>query len=197
MAFVAGTALLYAPVVHGSWDSTRVPRRALAAELDRLACRPRPAMSIDASGFKYWTGRGGVVSPDDPIDAIEDVARGYDIRWLVLERHAVVEALRPVLADDERPAWIGAPVFEVASTSPTACRSWPSTRSASSRTTIAARSPGRDPPRGLGCSALLVFVVALVDARDLRAPDRLPEAGRHRLLLRRRPQPARGPRARH
>ena len=119
VAFVAGTALLYAPVVHASWDSTRAPRRALAAELDRLAV---PAddrlMTIDASGFKYWTGRGGVVSPDDPIETIEEVARAYDIRWLVLERHAVVDALRPVIAEDERPDWIGAPVYEVPSTKP-------------------------------------------------------------------------------
>ena len=75
-------------------------------------------MTIDAGGFKYWTGRGGVVSPDDPIDTIEDVARAYDIRWLVLERHAVVDALRPVIAEDERPDWIGAPVYEVPSTKP-------------------------------------------------------------------------------
>ena len=116
VAFVVATALLYAPVVHGSWESTPAPRQALAAELDRLGV---PAddrlMTIDASGFKYWTGRGGVVSPDDPIERIEQVAEAYDIRWLVLERHAVVEALRDVIGEDARPSWIGAPVFEVPS----------------------------------------------------------------------------------
>ena len=56
---------------------------------------------------KYWTGRGGVVSPDDPIETIRDVARAYDIRWLVLERGATVEALRPVLDRGRSPAWIG------------------------------------------------------------------------------------------
>jgi hypothetical protein len=71
-------------------------------------------MSIDAGGFKYWTGRPGVVSPDDPIETIRAVADGYDIRWLVLERDAIVEALEPVLRDDARPDWIGAAVFEVA-----------------------------------------------------------------------------------
>lgn len=117
VAFVVATAALYAPVVHGSWDSTRAPRQALAAELERLAVPAEDRfMTIDASGFKYWTGHGGVVSPDDPIERIEEVAEAYDIRWLVLERHAVVEALRPVIAGEARPSWIGTPVFEVPST---------------------------------------------------------------------------------
>ncbi len=91
----------------------------MAAELDRLGV---PAddrlMAIDLAGFKYWTGRGGVVSPDDPIERIEEVARAYDIRWLILERHAVVEALRPVIAEGVRPDWIGPPVFSVPSDKP-------------------------------------------------------------------------------
>jgi hypothetical protein len=113
VAFVVATAAVYAPIAHGSWDSTRAPRKALAAELDGLGvARDDRLMTIDAGGFKYWTGRGGVVSPDDPIERIEEVARAYAIRWLVLERHAVVEALRPVLRDDERPDWIGPAVYE-------------------------------------------------------------------------------------
>ncbi len=75
------TAGLYALVVHRGWNATRVPRVALAAELERLEV---PAddrlMSIDAAGFKYFTGRGGVVTPDDPLETIEAVARAYDIR---------------------------------------------------------------------------------------------------------------------
>ncbi|MFP5343420.1 MAG: ArnT family glycosyltransferase [Candidatus Limnocylindria bacterium] len=116
VAFVAGSAVLYAPTVYASWDETRVPRRTLATELDRLGVAADDRlMSIDAGGFKYWTGRGGVVSPDDPLERIEDVARGYGIRWLVLERRAIVEALRPVLRDDDRPGWIGPAVFTVPS----------------------------------------------------------------------------------
>ena len=116
VAFVVATAVLYAPIAHGSWDTTRVPRRALAAELDGLGvARDDRLMTIDAGGFKYWTGRGGVVSPDDPIERIEEVAGAYGIRWLVLERQAVVEALRPVLRDDARPSWIGPAVYEQAS----------------------------------------------------------------------------------
>ena len=117
VGFVVATAALYAPVVHGSWDSTRAPRQALGTELQRLGIPTEDRlMTIDASGFKYWTGHGGVVSPDDPIERIEEVAQAYDIRWLVLERHAVVDALRDVIGEDARPSWIGAPVFEVPST---------------------------------------------------------------------------------
>ncbi len=52
-----------------------------------------------------------MVSPDDPIETIHDVAAAYDIRWLVLERRDIVEAMKPVLKGDSRPDWIGAPVF--------------------------------------------------------------------------------------
>ena len=49
-------------------------------------------MSIDASGTKYWTGHGGVVLVNDPIETVEEVARAYDIRWLVLEQADTVPA---------------------------------------------------------------------------------------------------------
>ena len=70
-------------------------------------------MSIDAGGIKYWTGHPGVVSPDDPIETIESVARAYDMRWLVLERDDAARALGPVLAGTRGRAWIGPPVFTV------------------------------------------------------------------------------------
>lgn len=116
VVFVAGSAFLYAPTVWASWEETRAPRRTLAAELERMGVPMTDRlMTIDAGGFKYWTGRGGVVSPDDPLERIEAVARGYDIRWLVLERRAIVEALRPILGDDRRPAWIGPSVYTLPS----------------------------------------------------------------------------------
>jgi hypothetical protein len=54
-----------------------------------------------------------VVSPDDPLDTIRDVADAYDIRWMVIERGATVEALVPVIAEGDRPDWIGPPVFTI------------------------------------------------------------------------------------
>jgi hypothetical protein len=116
VGLVVVSGLLFAPVVQAGWKADAEPRRALAAELDRLAVPATDRlMSIDAGGFKYFTGRGGVVSPDDPIEVIHDVADAYDIRWLILERGGTVEALRPVLDRDERPAWIGPAAFTVPS----------------------------------------------------------------------------------
>lgn len=115
--FVVATAALYAPVAHQGWDASRAPRLALAQELDRLGVAPTDRlMTIDAAGFKYFTGRPGVVSPDDPIDVIRDVADGYGIRWLVLERDGIVQALAPVLRDDDRPSWIGSAAWLIPAT---------------------------------------------------------------------------------
>jgi hypothetical protein len=114
VVFVVATAAIYAVPVHRGWDATRQPRLALAAELDRLDV-PADArlMSIDAAGLKYFTGRGGVVTPNDPLPTIEAVARAYEPTWLVLERDDIARDLAPVLRDDERPSWIGPAVFTV------------------------------------------------------------------------------------
>ncbi|MEO8470241.1 MAG: glycosyltransferase family 39 protein, partial [Chloroflexota bacterium] len=108
------TAAVFAQPVITRWDASRQPRIQLAAELDRLGIPITDRlMTIDAAGFKYWTGRPGVVSPDDPIDTIEAVARAYDIRWLVIERDDAAEALGPVLKGEIHPTWIGTPLFTV------------------------------------------------------------------------------------
>jgi len=108
------TAVVFAKPVITRWDATRQPRIQLAAELDRLGVPITDRlMTIDSAGFKYWTGRPGVVSPDDPIETIEAVARAYDIRWLVIERDDAAEALGPVLKGEIHPTWIGAPLFTV------------------------------------------------------------------------------------
>ncbi|HEX3263638.1 MAG TPA: hypothetical protein VHR37_08250, partial [Solirubrobacterales bacterium] len=70
-------------------------------------------LSIDAGGFKYFTGRPGVVTPDDPIETIEAVARAYGTRWLVLERADAARGLGPVLQGTLEVPWIGPPVFSV------------------------------------------------------------------------------------
>jgi hypothetical protein len=115
VALVVGSAVIFTRPVQAGWDAVRQPRIALAAELDRLGVpRDDRILSIDAAGIKYWTGRPGVVTPDDPIEVIESVARAYGIRWLVLERGDAARALAPVLGGT-RPSWIGAPVFAVPS----------------------------------------------------------------------------------
>jgi hypothetical protein len=116
VALVVASAALYAAALQADWRRDAAPRAALAGELDRLGVAAEDRlMSVDAAGFKYLTGLGGVVSPDDPIETVESVARAYGIRWLALERDGVVRSLAPVLAGESRPDWIGPPVFEVAS----------------------------------------------------------------------------------
>jgi len=113
VALTIATAVVFTPSVYAAWDASRQPRIALAAELDQLGVpKSDRLLSIDAAGMKYWTGRPGVVTPDDPIEVIESVAKAYDTRWLVVERNDAARALGPVLAGT-RPPWIGPPVFSV------------------------------------------------------------------------------------
>ena len=112
IALAVGGGLVYGLLVQGGWKVIRDQRITVAQQLDLLGASPDDRlMTIDAGGYNYWTGRGGVVSPADPIDVVERVARAYDIRWLVLERREIVPALEPVLKGTSRPAWIGPPAF--------------------------------------------------------------------------------------
>jgi 4-amino-4-deoxy-L-arabinose transferase-like glycosyltransferase len=116
VAFTVATAIPFGAATMASWDAERQPRIALAAELDRLGVPATDRLlSIDAAGMTYWTGRPGVVTPDDPLDTIEAVARAYGTRWLVLERDSAAASLAPVLVGTMRPPWIGGTVFAVPS----------------------------------------------------------------------------------
>jgi hypothetical protein len=95
------------------WDGVRVDRRAVGAALNLAGAAPDARiMSIDAAGYRYWTGRGGVVSPNDPLDTIQQVAVAYGIEWLVIEPNDSVAALAPVAAG-ARPPWIGPPIATI------------------------------------------------------------------------------------
>ena len=116
-AFTVGFVVLVA--IPGSlatwriWDNVRVGRQAVAAALDLAGAAPDARiMTIDAAGYRYWTGRGGVVSPNDPIETIQQVAEAYQIEWLVIEPNNSVAALAPVVAG-ARPPWIGPPVATI------------------------------------------------------------------------------------
>jgi hypothetical protein len=114
VVFVLALVPVYASGVHRTWDLSRQPRILLDAELDRRGVGlDERLFTIDAAGFKYWTGRGGIVTPDDPLGTLEAVARAYRPRWLVIERNDAAGALGPVLRGESRPSWIGGPVFVV------------------------------------------------------------------------------------
>jgi hypothetical protein len=111
LAFAAVAAVLGSLVVHAVWADSRAKFIAVADALDRAgAPKTDRVMSIDASGTKYWTGRGGVVLVNDPIETVERVARAYDARWLVLDGEDSVKSAGPILDDIARPAWLGEPI---------------------------------------------------------------------------------------
>jgi len=109
---VALSALVASLNVATGWDATARERRDLAAALRAAGAAPGDRlMAADSASYKYFTGRGGVVTPDDPLRTIEQAARAYDIRWLVLERDGAVEALAPLLGNVGWPSWIGPAVY--------------------------------------------------------------------------------------
>jgi hypothetical protein len=113
VVFAIVVAALGSLSVHATWDASRRQFQGVAGALTAAGAPATDrVMSIDASGTKYWTGRGGVVLVNDPLPTIEQVARAYDIRWLVLDRADAVPAVAPILDGRGRPAWLGAPVWQ-------------------------------------------------------------------------------------
>jgi len=114
---VAGIAVLTTLDARTTWDTRRQRHEAIAEGLDAAgATADDRVMSTDTAGYRYVAGRGGVVTPDDPLAVIEEAARAYDIRWIIVERDGAVRSLAPLLDGAERPAWIGAPVFTIPGT---------------------------------------------------------------------------------
>ena len=163
----------YAFALKGAWDESRAPRVALASQMDSLGVAPDDRLlTIDSAGLKYYTGRPGIVTPDDPIETIEQVAGAYDTRWLVLERDDIVARAgadprrRGAPAVDRR-AGLRRPGRRRRDPAAGAC-----IRSASTTATTAAPAARRSHPsrpleapmsrREAVLSAALVFVVALL-----------------------------------
>ena len=160
--------LLSVAAVHGTWGAVRAERREVANALERLSVPATDRlMSIDAAGYKYFTGRGGVVLVNDPLETIRSVAVAYDIRWLVLERGDSVPAMEPVLSGRARPVWIGAPVFAL----PAPAGSEGSERSEGSAPAVAifpvctAAGDARCGPAAVGATVAGATVAGAVGAR--------------------------------
>ena len=49
----------------------------------------------------------------DSLDTEKEIASAYRISWLVLERDEIATSMEPVLRGEERPSWIGVPVFSL------------------------------------------------------------------------------------
>jgi len=95
-----------------SWNADRDD---MLAAGNALANQPSSdlVMSADPAGIKYLTGRGGVVTPDDSLNVIREVAADYDIRWLVLERAHIVAPLVPVIEGSVHPDWLGPAIYTI------------------------------------------------------------------------------------
>ncbi len=111
VGFSIVVAIGSALVTQATWSARRDDFRLVEEGLTDAGARPdERVMSIDASGTRYWTGHPGVVLVDDPQATIEQVARAYGIRWLVLNRADTVRSMASILDGGPRPAWLGAPV---------------------------------------------------------------------------------------
>ena len=114
ITFALGAAVVGSLVVHGAWADSRAKFREVAAALRDAGAQPTDrVMSIDAAGTKYWTGLGGVVLVNDPLETVAAVARAYEIDWLVVDREDSVRSTAFLLDDRDRPAWLGAPVLAI------------------------------------------------------------------------------------
>jgi len=97
-----------------SWNQERDLRLDASAALDRTgAPKTDLLLSADPGGFKYFSGHGGVVTPNDSLAVIREVAADYGARWLVVERAHIVTPLAPILEMKSRPDWIGPPIYTV------------------------------------------------------------------------------------
>ena len=110
VAFAVLCAIAGSLVVHRTWEDRRQRVLAVASTLETAgAAATDRVMSLDAASTKYWSGHGGVVLVNDPLDTIRDVAGAYDIRWLVLDKRDAIPAVDPIIAGD-RPSWVGPPL---------------------------------------------------------------------------------------
>ncbi len=112
VAFTVIAAVAGSFATHAGWETKRARMQDAAAALNAVAGPEDRVMSIDASGYRYWSGHGGVVLVNDPLDTVREVAQAYEIRWLILERSDSVPAAAEILLDGRRPAWVGPAVLE-------------------------------------------------------------------------------------
>jgi hypothetical protein len=114
VAAVVINAAAFTALAIPSWNATRDNRLAAGRSLDQAGAPTTDLlMSADPAGFKYFTGRGGIVTTTDSLEVSHQLAVDYHIRWLVLERAYIVDAMAPVIETLARPAWIGRPIFTI------------------------------------------------------------------------------------
>ncbi len=112
-------AALFTALAFPGWNTERDHMLAAGRALDAAGAPPSDlVMTADPAGYEYFTGRGGVVTPNDSLDVTGEVAADYGIRWLVLERSHIVAPLAPVIESLVRPSWLGPPIYVIPYTGP-------------------------------------------------------------------------------
>jgi 4-amino-4-deoxy-L-arabinose transferase-like glycosyltransferase len=109
VALALAVAAQQTAVTVAGWRASQQPRVELAGAIAALP-PGEPLMAADPGAYNYRFGRPGIVTPNDPLSVVEAAARAYGVRWLVLERAAIVPALQPVLRGEERPRWLSEPL---------------------------------------------------------------------------------------
>jgi hypothetical protein len=109
VAVLALGAVLGTFRVAEAWRRDATIRAPIVAALRDVPAGDR-LMSPDPGAYAYLLERSGVVTPEDPLPVIREVAAAYGVRWLVVEHDHAVAALRPVLRGSERPEWLSGPL---------------------------------------------------------------------------------------
>lgn len=103
-AGVAGAivlSLIGSAALRAEWTAGRSRVETAAAFLTTGAGPTDVAMYVDPPSLHLLTGNPVVAPPFDPPDVIEEAARAYGVRWLVLER-------QPGIEEDALGLWAGA-----------------------------------------------------------------------------------------
>ena len=117
--FLAGAALVGAVVLSlvgsaalaAGWRRDSAKAASAATYLAEHAARSDVVMYVDPPSLNLLTGNPAVAPPFEPPSVVGDVARAYDVRWLVVERASGAE--RDVLDLWDGAAWLGdAPAYE-------------------------------------------------------------------------------------
>jgi 4-amino-4-deoxy-L-arabinose transferase-like glycosyltransferase len=107
---IFGMALLLSLLA--TWRSGSTPSEPRYAALMQVVPQDARIMANDPAAIYYYTGRGGVVLPNETPDAILDIARRYEIDYLLIElisedgtQYAAIPApLDPIM--DELPTFL-------------------------------------------------------------------------------------------
>jgi hypothetical protein len=112
ISLVALFGVVSSAQIVGQWRTYLGRLDPIVAELTTLPSSD-VVMSGDPAGIWYLSGHPGIMTPADPLPVVEQAARAYGARWLVLDVSSLVPSLTPVLSGRTRPSWLSRPIVVV------------------------------------------------------------------------------------